>query len=138
MLACMHTYIHTYIHTHTCKVTCETHTLPIHVSFLFTVVTGCYVTPTSPLTLSCTAVQKVYIMKVRLGRSACLVINECCPNNTDCVIQPTKHIQYLKKRCDGRHTCIIDMISAWCKGPTDYESVHYVCRSINPGELTLY
>ncbi|KAI0242814.1 hypothetical protein LSAT2_011029 [Lamellibrachia satsuma] len=28
------------------------------------------------------------------------------------------------------------MISAWCNGPTDYESVHYVCSSINPDEAT--
>ena len=75
------------------------------------------------------------------GRTAC-VDQRCCLNDSVCIVEAyTAHFQLVKNRCDGEYMCTVTMVSGWCSGPrggtTDYESVHYVCSSIDPGELTL-
>ena len=77
-------------------------------------------------------------MNVTLGRSAC-VDKECCPNDSVCIAEAfTEHFQYVKEQCDGKYMCAIDIVTGTeCDGKkADYESVHYVCSSTNPGELT--
>ena len=110
----------------------------LFVFFLFTVITNCTWPQTRPVTLNCTGPKKVYITNVTLGRSEC-VDQECCPNKTDCITEAdTQHFGYVKNRCNEKQMCTIFLLSGWCSGPgggqTDYESVHYVCSSIDPGE----
>ncbi|KAI0242813.1 hypothetical protein LSAT2_011028 [Lamellibrachia satsuma] len=104
------------------------------------VITRC-TQPTAPtVTLNCTSPQKVYIMNVTFGRTAC-TDQRCCLNDSVCLVEAyAKHFQLVKDRCDGEYMCTVTMVTGWCKGPrggnTDYESVHYVCSSIDPAITT--
>ena len=76
-----------------------------------------------------------------LGRTAC-ADQKCCLNDSVCIVEAfAAYFQHVKDRCDGEYMCTVTMVSGWCKGPrsgtADYESVHYVCSRIDPGELTL-
>ena len=76
-----------------------------------------------------------------MGRSHCYANKNCCPSNTFCTVEaPTNHLDYVRRSCDGKDTCFINLIKLWCGRVnariTDYESVHYSCD--NTGELALY
>ena len=132
---------------HVCgnEITRTLYVVVVYISFLFIVVRNCWTSwrPQLPsVKPSCTAPLKIYIVNATLGRSVCAepTGQECCPNNTDCIVTSTQdHITYMKGKCDGQHTCTIYLINQWCSdptngGPTDYESVHYVCGHTDPGE----
>ena len=93
------------------------------------------------MSLKCPDSHKLYILRITMGRSHCFWNKNCCPDKTDCMVDATtNHLEYVRRRCDGKDTCSIRLKNLWCGGVnlrrTDYESVHYSCD--NTGELTLY
>ena len=94
------------------------------------------------MSLKCPDSQELYIRRITMGRSYCFGHPKCCPNLTHCTVEaPTKHLDYVRRSCDGKGMCAINLKNLWCgsvklKKITDYESVHYSCN--NTGELTLY
>ena len=92
------------------------------------------------MSLKCADSQELYIVRITVGRSHCYANENCCPSHTYCMVEAaTKHLEYVRRRCDGRDTCSINLNNQWCGAVhriTDYESVHYSCN--NTGELILY
>ncbi len=92
------------------------------------------------MSLKCPDSHKLYILNITMGRSGCAGRPNCCPNNTECMVDAImNHLEYVRLQCNGKDMCSIHLINLWCYSPdagiTDYESVHYGCN--NPGELTL-
>ena len=94
----------------------------------------------STMSLKCPDSHKLYILRITMGRSHCYYHPKCCPDTTYCIVDATTdHLEYVRRSCDGKDTCFINLINLRCghiKRFTDYESVHYSCN--NPGELILY